>query len=211
MNVFEYGEREIAHLSKDKKMAAAIEAIGHIERQMRSDVFSSLVSSIVSQQISTAAARSVWARFNAGLAEITPRAVADAPLEAIHSFGVSFKKAGYIKSAAERALAGELDTEALSSMSDDDVVKELTRFDGIGVWTAEMLMIFSLGRRDVLSWGDLGIHRGMLALYGRRCADTTGKRVKREFFENKRKKYSPCGSTASIYLWAIAEGAGGIA
>lgn len=204
--IFPYGERETAWLTKrDKKLGAAIEAIGMIERETRPDIFSSLVSSIVSQQISTAAARSVWARLTDRLGEVTPAAVSRVSADELRSCGVSLRKAGYIKAAAERALACELD--GLSAADDEEFIRRIVLFPGVGRWTAEMLLIFSLCRPDVLSWGDLGIHRGMLALYGARHADASGTRVQREFFEARRARWSPYNSVASLYLWEIAGGA----
>lgn len=80
---------------------------------------------------------------------------------------------------------------------DEELIRKLSALNGIGVWTAEMLMIFSLCRPDVLSWGDLGIRRGMALLYGDR-------ELTRERFERRRKRYSPYGSVVSLYLWSIA-------
>ena len=77
------------------------------------------------------------------------------------------------------------------------MIRKLSALNGIGVWTAEMLRIFSLCRPDVLSWGDLGIRRGMALLYGDR-------ELTRERFERRRKRYSPYGSVVSLYLWSIA-------
>ena len=106
------------------------------------------------------------------------------------------RKAGYIKGVAEAVTAGKLNLKLLSGKTDAEVIRELSSFPGIGVWTAEMLLIFSLGRRDVLSWSDLAIRRGMLALYGHR-------ELTRGMFEDCRRRYSPYGSVASLYLWAL--------
>ena len=92
-------------------------------------------------------------------------------------------------------IPGEL--EALRHAPDEELIRKLSALNGIGVWTAEMLMIFSLCRPDVLSWGDLGIRRGMALLYGDR-------ELTRERFERRRKRYSPYGSVVSLYLWSIA-------
>lgn len=102
-----------------------------------------------------------------------------------------------IRRLAEAVLSGGLDLEAMRHVPDEEVIRRLARLDGIGVWTAEMLLIFSLCRPDVLSWGDLGIRRGMALLYGDR-------ELTRERFERRRKRYAPYGSAASFYLWALA-------
>lgn len=208
MDCFVYGEPEIEYLKRrDKKLAEAIERIGPIEREMRSDLFSSLISSIVAQQISSKAADTVWDRMVGALGDITPESICACTVEEIQKFGTSFRKAGYIKSTAERAATGELDVASLSGKSDEEVIRELSALNGIGVWTAEMLLIFSLCRPDVLSYGDLAIHRGMKILY-RHKTDKSGK-IDKKFFERYRKRYSPHCSVASLYLWAIAGGKGG--
>ena len=87
------------------------------------------------------------------------------------SMGVSFRKADYILEFAGKVQGGEFDMDALYEMEDEDVIKALTSLKGIGVWTAEMIMIFCLGRTDVVSYGDLGIQRGMRMLYRHRVID----------------------------------------
>jgi 3-methyladenine DNA glycosylase/8-oxoguanine DNA glycosylase len=106
------------------------------------------------------------------------------------------RKANYIKGIGEAAVSGELDLAGLRDMTDALVVERLSSLPGIGVWTAEMLLIFSLCRPDVVSWGDLAIRRGMMNLYGQ-------KDLSRAQFDRFRKRYSPCGSVASLYLWAL--------
>ena len=93
-----------------------------------------------------------------------------------------------------------MDLEALHTMSDEEVCRELSSLKGVGVWTAEMLMTFSMQRPDVFSFGDLAIHRGLRMLYHHRKID-------KKLFEKYRRRYSPYGTVASLYLWAIAGGA----
>ena len=88
------------------------------------------------------------------------------------------------------------DIDAVEHMSDADAIAALSALPGIGVWTAEMLLLFNLGRPDILSFGDLAIHRGMRMVYHHR-------KVTRQMFEKYRRRYSPYGSVASLYLWAI--------
>jgi DNA-3-methyladenine glycosylase II len=101
-----------------------------------------------------------------------------------------------MKDIAEAALSGELDLNTFHTLPDDEIIKRLSSLNGIGVWTAEMLLIFSLCRPDVVSWSDLGIRRGMMNLYGL-------KKLGKEQFERHRRRYSPYGSTASLYLWKL--------
>ena len=186
---------------RDKKLAAAIEEIGALSGwHVEPDIFSALVHHIAGQQISTQAQRTVWARISAGLGEVTPRSVCAAGLERMQGFGISFRKAEYITELARKTEAGEFDPAALWEMEDGAVIETLSALRGIGVWTAEMLLIFSMQRRDVLSFGDFGIRRGLRMLYHH-------KEITPALFERYRKRYSPCGSLASLYLWEIAGGA----
>ena len=201
MAIFEYGDTEIRHLKeRDKRLGAAIDAIGVIRREVHPDIFSALVNSIVGQQISTKAQTTIWRRIKNALVKVTPQSILACTEAELQSYGISFRKASYIRGAAERAADGRLDIAALRRKSDAEVCEELVRIDGIGVWTAEMLMLFSMRRPDILSYGDLAIHRGMRMLYRH-------KTVTRPLFEKYRRRYSPCGSVASLYLWAIAGGA----
>ena len=197
MHVFEYGQKEIDYLKrKDKKLGAAIDRIGMIKREVTPDSFTALVSSIVSQQISSKAADTVWNRLEVLLGTITPESIAQAEILEIQACGMSERKAGYIKGAAEAALSGQVDFTALHTLSDEEIIIKLSSLRGVGVWTAEMLLIFSLCRPDVVSFKDLAICRGMMNLYGI-------KEISREKFERYRKRYSPYGSVASLYLWAL--------
>ena len=95
---------------------------------------------------------------------------------------------------------GTFDIQALYTMSDDEVCARLSELDGIGVWSAEMLMLFSMQRPDILSFGDLAIQRGLRMVYHHR-------KITRELFEKYRHRFSPYNSVASLYLWAVAGGA----
>ena len=198
---FQYGEKEIEHLKKaDKKLADVIDKIGVINRPVIPDLFEALVNSIVGQQISTKAHASIWNRMQSELVEITPATVNNLSEDKLQQFGITFKKAGYIKSAAQKILTGEFDIHSLHSMEDEMVCSKLSELNGIGVWTAEMLMLHSMQRPNILSFGDLAIIRGMRMLYHHRKID----KIK---FDKYRKRYSPYGSVASLYLWAVSAGA----
>ncbi|GHV56426.1 DNA-3-methyladenine glycosidase [Synergistales bacterium] len=198
---FEYGEKEIEYLKrKDKRLGEAIDKIGHIDRDVETDLFPSVVHHIVGQQISSAAQKTVWARLNAKLGTVDAETVCSASREDIQTCGITFKKADYIKDFAEKVRCGEFDIAALRDMPDANLIKELSALKGIGGWTAEMLMIFCLQRPDVVSYGDLAILRGMRMLYHHREID-------RKLFDKYVRRYSPYGTVASLYLWAIAGGA----
>lgn len=200
MPIFRYGNREIDHLKqKDKKLAEAIDRIGTIACEVIPDLFTALIYNIVGQQISSAASATVWGRMKERFGEITPRRLDSAPLEEVQQCGLSFRKAGYIKDASRAVAEGELDLSQLSDLTDAEVIRRLSSLRGVGEWTAEMLLIFSLERPDVVSRGDLAIRRGMMTLYGRKTLDN-------ETFVRYARRYSPFGSTASLYLWEIAVG-----
>ncbi len=198
---FDYGEKEIGYLKqKDSALEQAIEKIGFVEVGIDPDIFSATTNSIIGQQLSMAAQTTIWNRLKDKVGAVTVESVLALPLEELKSIGISYKKAKYILGFAEQINSGSFSTAALASMSDDQVIEMLSSVKGIGVWTAEMLLIFSLGRKDVLSFGDLAIHRGLRMLYHHRNID-------RKLFEKYRRRYSPYGSIASLYLWEIAQGA----
>lgn len=198
---FAYGTTETDYLCrKDKRLARVIERVGPIRREVRPDLFDALMHAIVGQQIATKAQQTVWNRLVQSLGEVTPATVDRMEAEALQRLGLSFRKVGYMKGAARKALLGELDVEALRHMDDASVSAALCQLEGVGVWTAEMLMLFSLQRPDVFSFGDLAIHRGLRMVYRHKV-------VSRERFEVYRRRFSPCGSVASLYLWAVAGGA----
>lgn len=197
MPIFEYGQKEIDYLKrKDKKLSVAIDKIGMIQREITPDPFTALVSSVVSQQISKKAAETVWNRLYTLLGNITPESITQIDLSEIQGCGMSERKAGYIKGIADAAITGIVDVNILHTLTDEEIIKKMSSLRGVGVWTAEMLLIFSLSRPDVVSYKDLAICRGMMNLYGL-------KELPKEKFERYRKEYSPYGSVASLYLWAL--------
>lgn len=199
MGIFKYGQTELDYLiQKDKKLAIAIEKIGMIEREIIPDLFTALIKSIVGQQISNKAAATVWGRMLEHFGKITPQGIATATIEEVQQCGITTRKASYIKNIAEAVVNGELKIAGFPELPDEEIVKCLSSLPGVGVWTAEMLLIFSMERSDVVSWGDLAIKRGMMKLYGHKKLD----KVK---FERYKKRYSPYGSVASLYLWEIAK------
>ena len=198
---FEYGSKEITHLkSRDKILGAAIEEIGHISRPVNPNIFSALINSIVGQQISTKAQATIWTRMNSLFPSMPPDTIATSSDEKLQSCGISFRKVNYIKEIAVSVCNGSLDLEHLQTLSDDELCASLSQLKGIGVWTAEMLMTFSMQRPNIISYGDLAILRGMRMLYRHR-------KISPELFAKYRRRYSPYATVASLYLWAIAGGA----
>ncbi|MDO5116610.1 MAG: DNA-3-methyladenine glycosylase 2 family protein [Synergistaceae bacterium] len=198
---FEYDNQTAEYLmKKDKKLGAAIRRIGHISRPVDSDLFSSVVRHIVAQQISAAAQETVWNRLLKAVGTVDAECLSLLGREKLQSIGITFKKADYILDFAQRVRNGAFDIDSLANMPDELAIKELSNLNGVGVWTAEMILIFCMRRPDIVSFGDLAVLRGMRMLYRRRQID-------RPAFERYRKRYSPHGTVASLYLWAIAGGA----
>lgn len=197
---FIYGSKEVDYLkSKDKVLGELIDQIGHIERETDTDLFSSVVHHIIGQQISTKAQTTIWNRMREKYGEVNAETISAADLDELQSLGMTFRKAEYITDFAGKVHSGEFDLEAISEMSDEDAIKALASLKGIGVWTAEMILLFCLQRPDIFSYDDLAIQRGLRMVYHHRKID-------RKLFEKYRRRFSPYCSVASLYLWAVAGG-----
>ncbi len=198
---FAYGERELSYLrQKDKRLSAVMDRIGHIDRAVDPDLFSSVVHHIIGQQISTKAQATIWQRIHDTLGSINAETILKAGVPALQALGMTFRKAEYITDFAEKVHTGAFDLNAVECMNDEDAIRALSSLKGIGVWTAEMILLFCLQRPDIFSYDDLAIRRGLRMVYHHREID-------RERFERYRRRFSPYGSVASLYLWAVAGGA----
>lgn len=198
---FTYGEKETTYLkAKDARLAEVIEQIGHIDRLADDDLFSSVVHHIIGQQISTKAQQTIWNRMQETLGEVNAQTIATAGVPLLQSLGMTFKKAEYISDFADKVISGQFDLNAVTQMPDDKAITALSSLKGIGVWTAEMILLFCLQRPDIFSFGDLAILRGLRMVYHHRKVD-------RKLFEKYRRRFSPYCSVASLYLWAVAGGA----
>ena len=198
MKYFSYSAVETDYLSaRDPALGAAIARMGHIDREVIPNLFTALINSIAGQQISGKALATVWARLCDQLGEITPDNVLAAGEDGLRACGLSGRKAGYMLAAARAVQDGTLDIHSLVDKTDAEVIQTLVALPGVGRWTAEMLLIFSLQRPDVLAFDDLGIRKGLCRLYG-------WDEVTREQFEDCRARFSPYGTVASLYLWALA-------
>lgn len=201
MGYFKYTKEEIEYLSKkDKKLAKAIIQIGDIQRECIENIYHALINAMIGQQISTKAHATIWKRMIDAYDDFTVTRIYQEPVEELQKIGISMKKAQYIKNLSESIYDGKLDLTSLKTMSDEEVCQTLVQIKGIGRWTAEMIMLHSMQRKDIISDLDLGIIRGMQMLYGHST-------ISKEQFQKYKKRYSPYGSVASIYLWAISAGA----
>jgi 3-methyladenine DNA glycosylase/8-oxoguanine DNA glycosylase len=198
MLFFTYGETELDHLrNRDRRLGPVIDEIGLICREVIPDPFTALVHTIVGQQLSSRAADSVWHRLQEQVVPIVPETIAIATVDQLRRCGLSARKADYIRGLGDSVVRGDLDLAGLGALPDEEVIRRLTMFPGIGRWSAEMFLLFSLQRPDIVSWGDLAIRRGMMNLYGLPA-------LVHEQFDRYRRRYSPYGSVASLYLWAVA-------
>ena len=197
---FKYGKKEIAYLKeKDKKLGAVIDKIGIIKRDIDDNLFTALVHNIVGQQISNKALDTIWKRLQDTYKNIEPKTLNLASIEELKAIGISSRKGEYIKDFCKKIISGDFQLEAIKKMSDEDAIQTLSSLKGVGVWTAEMILLFCLQRPNVLSYNDLAIQRGMRMVYHH-------KKIDKKLFEKYRKRLSPYCSVASLYFWSVAGG-----
>ncbi|UQZ81356.1 DNA-3-methyladenine glycosylase [Paenibacillus konkukensis] len=194
---FSYSSEDVQYLAGvDEKLGAAMFRMGKVQRVVIPELFPALVHAIVAQLISAKSAQTVWERMQDQWDEITPQALAMLTADDIQRCGITMKKAVCIHTIAETVASGALNLDELYHLPDNEVIRKLTALHGIGMWTAEMMLIHCMERRDIVSWGDIAIRRGMKKLYG---LDELTKAQ----FDRYRAVYSPLGSVASIYLWEL--------
>lgn len=192
---YPYGQKEIDYLChRDFQMARLIERVGMIHKRILPDIFNGIIYAIIGQQVSTRAQETIWQRIQETIPDITPTTIIEHSPDTLRECGISYKKVDYIRGIAQQIITGSLDIEALRTMSDTQVIERLCQLDGIGVWSAEMILIFSLQRPDVLSYGDLGIRRGLCNLYHLNVLSPAR-------FTQYKQLFSPYGTVASLYLW----------
>ncbi len=191
-------------MRRDPVLARIIKKYGAcgIKTGRERDIFCGLVEAIVSQQLSTRAAATIYGRLRALLpngAAPTPETLLPLSDEALRGVGLSRQKLGYMRDLSQKMLDGSINTAGLQAMSDDEIVAELTKIKGIGRWTVEMLLIFRLTRPDVFPAGDLGIVKAVQKAYNLRKTPD----VKR--LTTIAERWRPYRSVASWYLWASLE------
>jgi len=189
----------VTHLSTDPIMANAIARVGPCTLTPNPNVFETLVDAIISQQISVKAADAIMARLRAatpgGL--ITPPALIQLDHDALRAAGLSPQKTRYIRDLTERVTSGQLELEHVSELDDETVITELIAVKGIGRWTAEMILIFSLGRPDVLPVDDLGLLEGAREAYRLESRPT-----RKEMLELG-EAWRPYRTFATWYMWGV--------
>ncbi len=194
-------QKAVRHLKKaDPVLAAIIHKIGPCGLQFRPPTFESLVRSIVFQQLSGRVATVIYDRLAAAACEITPPRLLALEPAAMRKFGLSGQKSAYILDLARLTADGTVDFTVLPAIGDEEVIASLTRVKGVGVWTAQMFLMFALARPDVLPTGDLGIRKAMQLAYGLK------ELPKPDVMEKIAKPWRPHASVACWYLWRSLDG-----
>ena len=192
----DYWQQASADLaSDDPVMAGFVARFSGSSLVSRGDPFVTLARSVVGQQISVKAADSVWTRFSAALPAITPAEVLATPPEILRSCGLSARKVEYLGDLARHFAAGQIHVGRWAAMSDAQIIAELTAVRGIGVWTAEMFLIFNQLRPDVFPLDDIGLQKAVAVHY---CA---GERPPRNVLVEYGERWRPWRSVATWYLW----------
>jgi DNA-3-methyladenine glycosylase II len=192
----------VRHLRKqDPVMKEVIRKAGPFTMRPHRNRFRALVFSILGQQISGKAAASIRARLVEHLKpeEISPETIGRLTPETLRSLGVSGQKASYLLDLAQRVISGEVQLSRMARMKDEQVIEALVQVKGIGVWTAQMFLIFSLGRPDVFPHDDLGVRMAIRNLYG--LDDLPTKEVSHKIAA----PWRPYASVASWYCWRSLE------
>jgi DNA-3-methyladenine glycosylase II len=190
----------------DPVMKSLLTAHGPFTAKAKTDRFGTLVSSIISQQISTAAARTIQQRLYDAVAQrdgskrILPASLLEFDLDSFRAIGISRQKGAYLIDLAEHVSTGRVDLQNMGRMSDEEIIEQLTQIKGIGRWTAQMFLMFSMARLDVLPVDDLGIKNAIQRNYNLEEQPNASTIVEIA------KPWRPYATVASWYLWRSLEG-----
>ena len=191
--------KALNHLKKDKVLGVLINRFGPINYQPPSDRFTNLVSEIIGQQLSGRAADTIYDRFLTLFPnkKFTPKLILNQPLEKLRGIGTSWAKARSLHDLSQKVLAKTVQLDQLDSLSDEEVITHLTQVKGIGRWTAEMKLMFTLQRPDILPLDDVGIQNAFVKHYG---LNRKHKNLKK-FMVNVAEPWKPYRTIACWYLW----------
>ena len=190
----------IEHLSKDKKLLPLLQTLEPYQLKKRKNICLRLCASIMSQQLSTRVAEVIFKRFlelYSGV-EPTPQQIIDTPFDKLRAIGLSNAKVNYVQNVARYLLEHNADDKRINKMTDEEVVAFLTPIKGVGRWSVEMLLMFTLGREDVFAVDDLGIQQAMTKIYK---LDATDKKAMREKMLKISARWTPYRTYACFYLW----------
>lgn len=193
---FEYGKEEIEHIKKYKHLKMYIDKIGFVQREVIDSPFEAIINTIISQQISNKVFESIWNKFKYKFNSITPSLIYKIDDIEMRECGISSRKIKYMKSISKLILDSKLNIDQLEESSDEEVIGKLINLDGIGHWSAQMVLLFGFKRKNVISFNDLVIIRAMKLVYKK-------KEITKKFFNKVVKKYSPYATISSFYLWEI--------
>jgi len=190
----------LLHLTKDKKLKKIIALQEPYVLVSRKNVYLHLCSSIMSQQLSTKVAAVIYNRFLNLYKNKKPgpQQIIDTPVETLRSIGLSNAKAQYVQNVCRFFLAEKITDATLHKMSNEELIKYLSQIKGVGQWTVEMILMFTLGREDVFAVDDLGIQQSVAKLYQ---LDATDKKALKEKMVKLSAKWSPYRTYACRYLW----------
>ncbi len=188
-----------AHLSRHPKLRLLVKRFDAPAFEEGRDPFEALCRAIVGQQLSVKAAATIYARFRALYKKLTPAAVLKSEAEELRSVGLSKQKISYLKDLAMKFSNGTVSPKKFHTMSDDEVRAHLIAVKGVGVWTADMFLMFTLHRLDVLPTGDLGIQKGMQKLFNLRTVPSPEK-MKQLAID-----WHPYRTVACRYIWMSLE------
>jgi len=189
----------IKHLAKDKKLAKVVTGQKILTISRRKDVYLHLCFSIIGQQLSTQVAGVIRKRFLSLYPDKpSPEQILATPMESLRSIGLSGAKANYVQNVARFALESGMDHRTLHKMNNEEVIEYLTPIKGVGRWTVEMLLMFTLGREDVFAVDDLGIQQAMIKIYR---LDKSDKKNFREEMLRISERWSPYRTFACLHLW----------
>ncbi|KXZ39902.1 DNA-3-methyladenine glycosylase II [Alkalithermobacter thermoalcaliphilus JW-YL-7 = DSM 7308] len=193
---FDLNSKETIYIqSKDKKLDKLVKQVGSCHVQLQEDYYISLVKSIIGQQLSLKAADTIWNRFCELCKDITPENIILLSDDRCREIGISKYKICYIKDLSFKIINKSIDLQNINNYEDEEVINILTQVKGIGRWTAQMFLIFSLGRLNVFSAKDLGLRKAVGMLY---CLDTIpGEKEVLNFSQ----KFAPYKTVLSLYLW----------
>ena len=192
--------QHLTHLSKDKKLKKIIDLQEPFILQKRKSVWLHLCASIMSQQLSTKVADVIYKRFLNLYPKGKPtlQLIIDTPFETLRGIGLSNAKTGYVKNVCVFFTEEKITDARLDKMSNEELIKYLSQIKGVGQWTVEMILMFTLGREDILALDDLGIQQSMAKLYN---LDTSNKKTLKEKMLHHSAKWSPYRTYACRYLW----------
>ena len=190
----------ISHLSKDRKFKKILAKQSPFVLDRGEKVYLHLCKSIISQQLSTKVARVIYQRFLQlyGKKEPSAKRILATPVEKFRAIGFSNSKAGYVHNVCRFFIENKLTDAKLHAMPDDEVIALLTQIKGVGQWTVEMILMFTLGREDVFALDDLGIQQAISKLYGLDATDKKGMKVKMLEISSS---WAPYRTYACRYLW----------